>query len=43
VPLSLRLDVGAATVNATCRPYHLGWILEAWSGRQHRLPEYQPT
>jgi hypothetical protein len=21
-------------VNRTCRPYHLGWILEAWAGRQ---------
>jgi hypothetical protein len=21
-------------LNTTCRPYHLGWILEAWSGRQ---------
>ncbi len=20
-------------LNATCRPYHLGWILEAWSTR----------
>lgn len=20
-------------INATCRPYHLGWILEAWVGR----------
>lgn len=22
-------------LNRTCRPYHLGWILEAWAGRQH--------
>ena len=21
-------------VNRTCRPYHLGWILEAWAGRE---------
>ena len=21
-------------VNRTMRPYHLGWILEAWSGRE---------
>lgn len=28
-----RLDVGRLEVNRTCRPYHLGWILEAWSGR----------
>ncbi len=20
-------------LNATCRPYHLGWVLEAWAGR----------
>jgi hypothetical protein len=24
-------------LNATCRPYHLGWILEAWSGRDQLL------
>ena len=28
-------DVGPRAVNATCRPYHLGWILEAWRGREH--------
>jgi len=28
-----RLDVGTVELNATCRPYHLGWILEAWSTR----------
>ena len=22
-------------VNRTCRPYHLGWILEAWAGRSN--------
>lgn len=34
-PLHLKphLDVGAVEINRTCRPYHLGWILEAWSGR----------
>ena len=26
-----RLDVGGREINPTCRPYHLGWILEAWS------------
>ncbi len=26
-----RLDVGGRQINPTCRPYHLGWILEAWS------------
>ena len=29
-----RLDIGTVEVNPTCRPYHLGWILEAWSGRE---------
>jgi hypothetical protein len=24
----------ALELNRTCRPYHLGWILEAWSGRE---------
>lgn len=24
---------GRVELNATCRPYHPGWILEAWSGR----------
>ncbi len=24
----------ALEINATCRPYHLGWILEAWAGRE---------
>jgi hypothetical protein len=37
---SARIDLGGASVNTTCRPYHLGWILEAWSGRQHRHPGY---
>ncbi|MGH9119352.1 MAG: hypothetical protein ACRD0A_16220 [Acidimicrobiales bacterium] len=30
-----RTDAGGLEINATCRPYHLGWILEAWSGREH--------
>ncbi|MEZ5234958.1 MAG: hypothetical protein R2749_19995, partial [Acidimicrobiales bacterium] len=34
---STNIDLGARTVNATCRPYHLGWILEAWSGREDRI------
>lgn len=25
----------ALEVNRTMRPYHLGWILEAWAGREH--------
>ena len=28
-----RLNVGPIELNSTCRPYHLGWILEAWSDR----------
>ena len=31
---SARMDPGGVEINATCRPYHLGWILEAWSGRE---------
>ena len=31
---SVRVDPGGVELNATCRPYHLGWILEAWSGRE---------
>jgi hypothetical protein len=30
-----RTSVGGVEINRTCRPYHLGWILEAWSGREH--------
>jgi hypothetical protein len=30
-----RVQAGGVEINRTCRPYHLGWILEAWSGRQH--------
>jgi hypothetical protein len=26
---------GPLEVNATDRPYHLGWVLEAWCGRDH--------
>jgi len=29
----VELSAGGVEVNATCRPYHLGWILEAWAGR----------
>ncbi len=28
---------GALEVNASDRPYHLGWVLEAWSGREGTL------
>ena len=27
-------------VNRTCRPYHPGWILQAWCGRETVLSEY---
>jgi hypothetical protein len=30
-----RANLGGVTVETTCRPYHLGWLLEAWSGREH--------
>ncbi len=26
-------------LNATCRPYELGWLLEAWAGRVAKLPD----
>jgi hypothetical protein len=29
----------ALEINATCRPYHLGWILEAWAGREDAMQE----
>lgn len=28
-------------LNATCRPYELGWLLEAWSGREHFASEVE--
>ena len=28
---------GADELNATCRPYELGWLLEAWCGRESSL------
>lgn len=30
----LVVPAGGVELNATCRPYHLGWILEAWAGRE---------
>jgi hypothetical protein len=30
-----RIGFGGVEINTTCRPYHLGWILEAWCGREH--------
>ncbi len=24
-------------INSTCRPYHLGWLLYAWCGRENRF------
>jgi hypothetical protein len=32
-PIAPRLR-GSLEINATDRPYHLGWILEAWCGRE---------
>lgn len=29
-----RIRFGKPEVNATCRPYHLGWVVEAWAGRE---------
>ena len=26
---------GPLELNKTDRPYHLGWVLEAWCGREH--------
>jgi hypothetical protein len=33
--VAARTEFGGVEINTTCRPYHLGWILEAWCGRQH--------
>jgi hypothetical protein len=30
-----RVRLGKPAINATCRPYHQGWIIEAWAGREH--------
>lgn len=32
-----RVTLGKPVVNTTCRPYHLGWILEAWAGREQHI------
>ena len=32
-----RSTLGGVEINATCRPYHLGWILEAWAGREQHI------
>ena len=34
---SLMASGGAVEVNAVCRPYELGWLLEAWCGRESEL------
>lgn len=31
-----RVQLGQPELNATCRPYHQGWIIEAWAGREQR-------
>jgi hypothetical protein len=30
-------QLGRIELNDTCRPYELGWLLEAWCGREHVL------
>jgi hypothetical protein len=37
------LPVGGVEVNATCRPYHLGWILEAWAGHSEVVERNVPS
>ena len=34
VPVSVTAGLGLVELNATCRPYELGWLLAAWSGRE---------
>jgi hypothetical protein len=36
-PMTKRLSLGSSAINTTCRPYHLGWILEAWAGREKNI------
>jgi hypothetical protein len=31
-----------AELNATCRPYELGWLLEAWCGREQAIGKHRP-
>jgi hypothetical protein len=33
---------GGLELNRTCRPYHLGWVLEAWSGREDLVESLVP-
>ena len=35
--LRQRARLGKAVVNTTCRPYHLGWVMEAWAGREANI------
>jgi len=37
--LSQRARQQSLEVNRTCRPYHLGWVLEAWCDRKPRTDE----
>jgi hypothetical protein len=37
------LRTSPVELNETCRPYHLGWILEAWAGRQHLVESGEPS
>lgn len=35
--VSKRVHLGKPVVNTTCRPYHLGWVMEAWAGRESNV------
>ena len=35
--VSRRAKVGKPEINTTCRPYHLGWVMEAWAGRESNI------
>ena len=32
-----RITLGTPVINTTCRPYHLGWVMEAWAGREANI------
>jgi hypothetical protein len=35
-------EVRQVELNPTCRPYELGWLLEAWCGREDVLARAEP-
>lgn len=39
---SRRVDPPGQRINTTCRPYHLGWIMEAWAGREANVVASTP-